>query len=95
MLLLPLVENAFKHGSKGDSNKTEIKVNLTVENNQLNFKVFNSMSGKPSKVKKEGKKGIGLANLKRQLELNYPNNYKLKLEENVNSYLVELFINLN
>lgn len=92
MLLIPFVENAFKHGNiaKGFL-KVEIKV--TVTKNQLDFSIRNTVLNHDTK---NGKTGIGLENIKKRLDLHYNKNYKLKTENKDNWYSVNLTIfNLN
>lgn len=92
MLLIPFVENAFKHGHiiNGFLN-VDIKVELT--GNQLFFFIKNTII--PEEVNSNDK-GIGLENIKKRLELHYPNNYNLTQEIRDNWYFVELTIhNLN
>ncbi len=94
LLLLPLVENAFKHGVSGSAEKARIEIDLKVTKDQLYFKIYNT---KPKNVVPNGldRNGIGTANLKRQLALKYPNNHRLEIEEAEDDYTVELVINLN
>lgn len=76
LLLLPFVENAFKHGIAEDAGW--ITINLKVIGRQLFLKVENSY---PKNQKKSGH-GLGLINVKRRLELTYPDSYDLKLLQN-------------
>lgn len=94
LLLLPLVENAFKHGVSGSTKNSKININLKVNPHELKFEIFNT---KPkSNVSKNLKgSGIGTANMKRQLELNYPSKHTFEIEETSENYLVKLFITLN
>jgi two-component system LytT family sensor kinase len=71
MLLLPLVENAFKHGVHA-TDKSEIHIKLSQNNTHLEFEVENTFFEKTS-VSDEG--GIGLTNTKRRLQLIYPNQH--------------------
>ena len=73
LLYISLIENAFKHGI---SNKEEsfIKITLKKSNNQLIFDVENSNF--PKKQENRSGHGIGIGNLKRRLELAYPDKYK-------------------
>ena len=69
LLLIPLVENAFKHGVSETRNQPFVDIHLSVNNRQLVFVVKNSTESFP---REEGvKENIGLANLRRQLELLY------------------------
>lgn len=94
LLLLPLVENAFKHGVSGSMEKATIKIDLQANKNFLNFEVYNTKTINVVPKIQEGK-GIGTANLKRQLTLAYPDNHSLEIEETKGSYRVQLSVNLN
>jgi len=92
MLLIPFVENAFKHGVSL-INQSPIDINLNLENEELLFSVQN----KVNKYRKERDKehsGIGLQNVKRRLELLYPENHDLKIENAENNFKVYLRIKL-
>lgn len=78
MLLIPFVENAFKHGAVL-SGHPEIHIHLRVHDDALTFSVqnrFDVCSGSKDKTS-----GIGLANIRRRLELLYPNRHRLDLLE--------------
>lgn len=95
LLLLPAIENAFKHGASTDPKNAKIDVKLTVINGQLIFKVYNNKLKDSIKQKEPSKKGIGNVNLKRQLEIYYPKKHKLRTKETENSYFIELNLDLN
>ena len=84
LLLLPFIENSFKHGIEDSSGW--ITIDLKVESNSLYLKVENSYT-LPVKPKKTG---LGLANVKRRLELAYSGKHELNFSQNDESYLVEL-----
>jgi two-component system LytT family sensor kinase len=88
LLLLPFVENAFKHGI--EDNAGWITIDLKVSGNKLFLKVENSCSP-PLKVKS---KGLGLSNVKRRLELTYPDQYELRINQNNETFDVELKLDL-
>ncbi len=92
MLLIPFIENAFKHGNLIDGFlKVDIRINLIED--QLLFSIKNSILKNESK---EDKPGIGLENIKKRLNLLYKNNYQLRIENKENWYVVNLIIsNLN
>jgi two-component system, LytTR family, sensor kinase len=90
MLLIPFVENAFKHGVGMIVNPT-IDINLNTENNRLIFEVKNKVNRQFKEVK-DGASGIGLNNVKRRLELLYPDNHQLTIKEEDDFYLVRLVI---
>ncbi|WP_378173066.1 sensor histidine kinase [Aquimarina sp. SS2-1] len=89
MLLLPFVENSFKHGKIVDQ-KLSIDICLQCTESQLYFRVKNSIHNKPSASKDNN--GIGLSNIKKRLSLVYNDNYDLKISKNTNWHIVELTI---
>jgi len=90
MLLIPFVENAFKHGV-GMVENPSIDIELNDDKKSLFFSVRNQVSKQNSEIKDESS-GIGLANVRRRLELLYPDQHELKIDEKEDSYLVELTI---
>ncbi|MGK0446881.1 MAG: sensor histidine kinase YesM [Polaribacter sp.] len=94
LVLLPIIENAFKHGSSGNPDTAKICLKLSVVNNVLNFEVYNSKPKIHSNPIDPNKSGIGTVNLKRQLELIYPNKNQLKVEDSVDCYVVKLYLDL-
>ncbi|MGX5688899.1 sensor histidine kinase [Arcticibacter tournemirensis] len=93
MLLIPFVENAFKHGiSMIKDPLIDISVSVNNETGELLFNVVNNIS--PQENKDEGEIGIGLANVKRRLALLYPEKHHLKIERARNLFNVELQIKL-
>ncbi len=91
MLLVPFIENAFKHGN-GLQKNPEIHISLKVENNQLEFQVKNKFV--PSDKSKDKISGIGLANVKRRLDLLYENRYTLRIDQPDDWFIVSLHMNL-
>ncbi|HEU0126936.1 MAG TPA: histidine kinase, partial [Flavobacterium sp.] len=91
MLLLPLVENAFKHGVHA-TDKSEIHIKLTQQESNLEFEVENTFFEKTA-VSDVG--GIGLTNTKRRLQLIYPDQHYITFGvTNHGTYKVKLKINL-
>lgn len=89
LLLIPLVENAFKHGASETRDRPYVDIHLSVKNRQLTFVVKNSADGGEHSVKEN----IGLSNLRRQLELQYTD-YSLVIEPGNSIYTATLKINL-
>ena len=91
MLLLPFVENSFKHGRDAEG-KLNIKIRLKAESGFLIFEIENS---KVSQKRNSQENGIGLQNIKRRLELIYPENFELKTENNPTNFkaFLKLFMN--
>lgn len=73
LLFIPLVENAFKHGVKEAMEKAEVWISLHQTNNQLVFKVENTIV----KNIENNQEGIGLINLNKRLNILYPNRHEL------------------
>jgi hypothetical protein len=88
LLLVPFIENAFKHGASKVLDEPWIVVSIGVKRNMLVFFVSNS---KPeTAVKIPGKSGIGLKNVRKRLELLYGKQYSLNIEEKKDMYTVRL-----
>jgi two-component system, LytTR family, sensor kinase len=88
MLLIPFVENAFKHGGMQDG-QIEIEMSVTVKDNQLDFSLDNTVS---PVEEKNGKHGIGLENIRKRLELHYESNYELVIQKKADKFHVNLSI---
>jgi len=79
LLLIPLVENAFKHGVKEATDIIPIVIDISQKENWLSFEVRNKMSNElPEKGNKN--KGLGLKNLQRRLNLLYPNKHTFETD---------------
>ncbi len=89
-IFLPFVENAVKHGVGNSKNINYIRILIHVLNKKLSFVVHNTKA--KDKICEKG--GLGLINIKRRLELLYPGNYNLIIDENETTYNVKLNINL-
>ena len=90
LLLIPLVENAFKHGVSETRNQPFVTIHLSVNKRQLLFVVKNSDEAPGEQKIKEN---IGLSNLRRQLELLYTD-YNLSLQQSSFQFTATLKINL-
>lgn len=84
MILITLVENAFKHGVMPSMQKAYINVHVSAVNNTISICVSNSTT-----VSNQGM-GIGLENLKNQLAYLYSNNYRLQISNEGNEFKVQL-----
>ncbi len=92
LLFLPLVENGFKHGIKGDTAGAFIKINLHILDHQLVLKTENN-KGIVDEVKSGSYSGgVGLENLKRRLSLLYPGKHRLEITDGMNTFIVILKI---
>ncbi len=88
VLLLPFVENAFKHGISQSRNKVWLKIHLEISDRSINFHIENSKPGITAKVSTPG--GIGLENLKRRLAILYENRHTLEIFDKEDLYSVQL-----
>lgn len=92
LLLLPLVENCFKHGLSHMVEQPWISLRISLENN---FMVMKLVNGKASEYKApEVSSGIGLRNVRKRLELLYPQKHLLRLTNEDDVYIVDLKIEL-
>lgn len=96
LLLTPFIENAFKHGINNRLNLGFIHMKIKIAFDELYLTIKNSKGdSKPVQVPKKKSGGIGLANVKRRLEILYPEKHKLDIQENATSYNVQLKIKLD
>jgi two-component system LytT family sensor kinase len=93
MLLIPFVENAFKHGISLQQ-PSHIKVTLQTKENTLYFDVHNSIHIKPDNDPEKLKSGIGLENVKQRLALLYPGKHELIIRESAKEFFIHLTIQL-
>lgn len=94
MLILPFVENSFKHGVSEEINDAWVTIDLILEGSKMTLKVDNSKSNLKSEDELDYRAGIGLTNVKRRLELLYNANHNLQTIETDDSYLIILKLNL-
>jgi hypothetical protein len=93
LLFLPFIENAFKHGIKGDPSGGYVLIRLEILNGTVDLYVENNR-GKVDKVENDDFNGIGLSNVKRRLELLYPGNYDLDIQEREQTFSVRIKLEL-
>lgn len=90
LLLLSLVENAFKHGAGEDSGSPKISISILQKINHFSFEIENTVS---KEYMPKDKAKIGLSNVRKQLDLIYSANYKLDTQLNNGFFKVILNIN--
>lgn len=88
LILLQFVENAFKHGASESVAQSYIRIKLELKDSVLNYEISNSVEVS----KNVNSTKIGLKNIKRQLELLYPNKHELIINHNYDCYTVTLKI---
>lgn len=89
LILLPFIENCFKHGASKDRVKPTVSIGLEIGPEFLHLKALNSI---PTEREKEEKEGIGLNNVKRRLELIYQGQYELIIQPEERVFNVDLKI---
>ncbi|MCL3782485.1 histidine kinase [Prolixibacteraceae bacterium JC049] len=91
LLMLPFVENCFKHGNIDQHEQASIEINIWTEGEWLQFSCANTFSdgqgGRPG--------GVGLQNVKKRLDLIYGDRYKLEINNEEDKYFVFLSVPLS
>ena len=92
LIFITFLENAFKHGVSNSNPKAWVNIAIDLSDHECIYTVENSRSTE----QKDGseKSGIGLQNVKRRLELSYPEKYKLVTEDTREKYLVKLNLSI-
>jgi len=93
MLLIPFVENAFKHGISLQE-KSWIKISLYESQGELYFDVHNSIHRKLESDPERRHSGIGLENVRQRLAMLYPDKHELVIRETTQEYFVHLTITM-
>ncbi|MEJ7823240.1 MAG: histidine kinase [Chitinophagaceae bacterium] len=90
LLLLPFLENAFKHGTSEQLEKPWLSMDVSVKDQQLKCKIVNSKN----EFVPLSEKGIGIENIKKRLIFLYPDKHELKLKDEGDFFVVSLLIEL-
>jgi len=93
LLIMPLIENAFKYVSHFTDKHNVIKINISMNAHQLTCDIYNTIES--ITIVKTSNGGIGLKNLERRLELLYPNKHELDYNNNGANYTVHLALDTN
>jgi sensor histidine kinase YesM len=91
LLLLPLVENCFKHGTSHMIDQPWLSLHVTLEKNRMYIKLMN---GKTNEVSKNNYKGIGIVNVHKRLDLLYPGKHELAITNEEDVFIVNLWLEL-
>jgi len=94
MLLLPFVENAFKHGISKQVRDPFVRISIDIQDDYLKFSIENSKSNGVN-TEDHYTKGIGLRNVKKRLELLYQDKYKLDIISENTSFMINFGISLS
>jgi LytS/YehU family sensor histidine kinase len=89
LILVPFIENAFKHGTLSDE-KTHIDIQILITDDTIKLIVRNSCA---EKTQKDSTHGVGIQNVKRRLELLYPQKYTLSISQEKQIFQVILLLN--
>ena len=93
LLLIPFIENCFKHGISVNSTENEIELSVWVEENTVILKTENNIA--PVRISPASKKsGTGIENVKKRLELLYPGKHKLEIRNDGNRFMVNLSVEI-
>jgi len=90
LILLSLVENAFKHGAGEDSGSPKIDIDVYNTNTQLKFVISNTVATETNQIERTP---IGLKNIKKQLNLIYKNRFELQIDSSSKIFKVTVKIN--
>ena len=90
MLLIPFVENSFKHSKIESDKEAYITINLVHQTNQFLFTIENSIPKTPHQ--KDNCSGIGHENVRKRLNHAYPNRHELKISRSKTAFKVELIL---
>ncbi len=90
LLLLPFLENAFKHGTSEQLDKPWLSFDLVVKQNSMKCKVVNSKN----EFVPVSQQGIGVENVKKRLHFLYPGKYELKINDEGDFFVVSLLLEL-
>ncbi len=90
MLFLPLIENSFKHGIKGNTNNTFLQINLKSNIKETQFYIANNQVSNNKNHQKDS--GVGIANIKKRLLLLYPNRHKIEINDLEDTFEVSITI---
>jgi len=95
LMFIPFLENSFKHGLSNNISNGFVHIYLNVEGEDIQLRIENSKPEKlPVRDPKRKSGGIGLVNVKRRLNLLYPEQYSLNIEDNPKSYAIDLELKL-
>ncbi len=94
LMFIPFIENCFKHGLGNQISKGFVNIRLDVRGNEIDLRIENSKAEAMPRQLHPRSGGIGLVNVRRRLELLYPNRYKLNVEDTPTTYTVKLYLKL-
>jgi len=93
MLVIPFIENSFKHGLQGSPGEVYVHIHIRIDHTRFRFQIMNNL-GETDHVKPEKKGGIGINNTEQRLKLIYPEKHALTFGENNEAFMVKLELDL-
>lgn len=92
LLMIPFLENSFKHGASQVLEKPWVRLQVDARANHLDFRISNNKPPAESPV--SGKSGIGLKNIRQRLELLYHGQYQLEMDCTADTFTVHMVVPL-
>ncbi len=94
LLFIPLVENAFKHGISSEKEYSDIYIQIHIDENEIELKTKNPLE-KNKLSENTIHNGLGLENVRKRLELLYPNKHHFEIEKSDTDYKAQLVLKMN
>ena len=95
-MFIPFLENSFKHGLNSQIATGFVHIKLTIEEDKhIQFEIENSKAERLPALEHRRSGGIGLVNVRRRLNLLYPDHYQLDIKDNPKTYHVILKLDLD
>lgn len=94
LLFIPFIENSFKHGLSNQIKEGFVNIMMLIEAEEVSMSIENSKAPTLPSPNRKKSGGIGLVNVRRRLNLLYPGKYELDIENNPNTYKVNLTVEL-
>lgn len=94
LLFIPLIENAFKHGISAEQSSSEININLDITKDQINLEITNPLDDSIEDQKDKQLGGLGIENVRKRLNLLFPNKHIFKITETKNHYTTHLSLSI-
>lgn len=91
MLFIPFIENAFKYSRIEENENAFVQMEINSNTNRLKFRIENSVA---TKNKPSSGSGMGICNVKQRLDIIYPGQYELNIENEKDVFVVELSLTL-
>lgn len=95
LMFIPFVENSFKHGLNNQLSDGFVIININIHETRLHLHIENSKTENAPTQNMPRSGGIGLVNVRRRLNILYPNQHTLEIKETSNTYTVNLSVALD